>query len=125
MNKTELFEAAHRYPAKTCIVMGDSGPKITGKWGEIEQVGNSWDIWMHNPKDIAKGLFTGRINRAAETLENLTAKGPITKLDGELWVRVPNLDEIALIGPVLGIRKYRRPTESQLQNFKKLQESLA
>jgi len=89
VNKQEIFEAAGQYVAKSAIVIGDSGPKIAGKWGEIELVGKEWDVWMYNPKDLRKGLSTVRINRAAETLENLAAKGPITKLDGELWVRVP------------------------------------
>ncbi len=123
MTKQELFDAAGEYPAKTAIVIGDSGPKIVGKWGEIELMGSQWDIFMYNRKDPSKGLSGVRINRAVETLEQLSVKGPITKLNGELWVRVPNLDEIAVIGPLLGVRKYRRPSEAQIENFRKMRES--
>ncbi len=118
MNKQELFDNAHGYTARSAIVIGDSGPKITGKWGEIEQVGDQWDVWMHN-KDLREGLSTVRINRAADKLDNLTDRGPINKLDGELWVTVPNLDEIAIIGPVLGIKKRKQQTEAQLNNLRR------
>jgi len=122
MTKNDLFEAAHQYVARIAIVMGDSGPKIVGKWGDIEPIEDYWDIWMHH-KDLQKGLSGVRINRAAETLNNLPIKGPVRKLTGELWVQVPNLDDIAVIAPLLGVRKYRRPSAAQIEAFKTMRQN--
>jgi len=113
MNSQELYEAAGKQCTRPSVRIGDNGPIITGKWGEIEPIGHIFDVWMYNIKNPDLGLSGQRLNVATEKLENITARGRINRLEGELWLRVTDLRDMPVLMAVLGIRKRPRQSEAQ------------
>jgi len=65
MNKQQIFDAMGGLVSKTAIREGDDGYRVLGKYcalsppmeGEMD-----WDLWIHNPTDLSKGLGTGKVN---------------------------------------------------------------
>ena len=97
--------------AKSSISMGDSGPKITGKWAVCEPIveDGCLDVWLVNtaPGGLIAGLPPKKLTYMVKMLEDRGIED-ITKLDGEAWFRCDfsKLDEIY---PILGIYKSPRP----------------
>ncbi len=119
MNKQEIFDAFDQKISKTAIVEQDGVFRIVGKDIEIEPIDNGmWDIWVHNRKDLQKGVGTGRVNNILARLGLATE--PWTRLNGEAHTCAPLevvkpalLDNLAY----LGIRRKRVVTPEQKQAF--------
>ncbi len=100
------------------VQIGQDGPEILGKWATVTPMEDYWDIWIHNPKNLSRGLTARKITNMMQTIKTLV-KADFHELTGEVWFRVWDHKEVSLIRSVLGIRKKRRVTESQLEILRK------
>ena len=116
MTKSDLI-ALFPTISPTAFVPCDSGFKISGKWAEIELIGEEWDIWLRNQKNLNKGLGARKISNILNSLES-TDKTAIQRLDGEAWFRVGDYRLIAPMARLLGIRIKRKANPGAFGNFK-------
>lgn len=86
MTKAELCELFPAFSPKRSIRKlndgEETGYEVVGKWVRVEKVGDGWDVFLCNVRDMAKGISTKRLNL-------LVAKVPmgiqVHVLDGEAW----------------------------------------
>ena len=102
----------------TAIVKGCDGLEIRGKWAVVTPMEDYWDVWIMNPKDLAKGLGARKVTNMLEAIK-VCVKADFHELTGEAWFRVWDHKEVSKIRHLLGIRKKRRVTAAQLENLRK------
>ncbi len=102
----------------TAIRMGCDGMEIRGKWAVITPMEDYWDIWIHNPQNLSKGLGARKVTNMLETIKTCV-KTDFHERTGEAWFRVWDHTKILLIRAVLGIRKKRKVSERQLEILRK------
>lgn len=108
-SKLEVYEQFDQKISKTVILDDGCEWGVTGKFCRITPEGHLWDVWLCNPKDIAKGLGTGKRNNIVAALgEDLKW----CLLDGEAWASVPK-DRILANLKALGIRAKRIVSDEQ------------
>ena len=111
MTKQEIFDAFGGQLSKTGIVLRDGEYMLRGKWALIEYVGDKWDIFLCNHKDMRAGLpalkLTWLIKGISARLDE-----PITKLDGEAYLRVDTPGKVLAVADLCGLRRKRKLSEA-------------
>lgn len=111
MTKQEIYDAFGGQLSKTGIVMRDSTYMLRGKWALIEYVGDMWDIFLCNHENMSAGLpelkLTWLIKGISARLEE-----PITRLDGEAYLRVDSPGKVLAVADLCGLRKKRKLSEA-------------
>lgn len=102
----------------TAIRMGQDGLEIRGKWAVVTPMEDYWDVWIHNPSNLSKGLTARKVTNMLERISDCV-KADFHELTGEAWFRVWGHKQISLIRSVLGIRKKKRVSEATLRNLRK------
>lgn len=98
--------------------MGEDGLEIRGKWAVVTPMEDYWDVWIHNPQDLAKGLGARKVNNMLQAIKSCV-KADFHELTGEAWFRVWDHKKISEIRQILGIRKKKRVSAKQLENLRK------
>ena len=111
MTKQEIFDAFGGQLSKVGIVSRDGAWMLQGKWALIERIGDEWDIWLCNHKDLYTGLpelkLTWLIKGIFAQLE-----APVTRLDGEAYLRVDSTEKILKLASLLGLKRKRKLSEA-------------
>jgi len=108
-SQSDIYERFDQKISKTVIISDGCEWGITGKFCRITPEGDKWDVWLCNPKNMVKGLGTGKRNNI------VTAMGEDLKwliLDGEAWA-VVSKERILANLKTLGIRAKRQISEEQ------------
>lgn len=90
---------------------------LIGKYAKCDPNpdGETWDVWLCNPKNMEKGLTRKRVRSIKARIEALGRVGsPFRELDGEgVWSCMPT-DTLLSAASCLGLRRKRRTSEKQL-----------
>ena len=115
--KKDLYDRFDQRISKKCIKHDGCEWGITGKYCRITPMdGKYWDLWLCNPKDIAKGLGTRRLSRIISILSAKMLPGkPFTELTGEAYTQVATKDLILGNLSLLGINRKRIVSEQTRQ----------
>ncbi len=89
----------------------DGSERIIGKFGEIEKVGDKYDIYIHS---IGERKLSNILNKMPKEL-------CFKRVNGEAWCSIGNKQIICDAGLVIGIRKRKVISEEQK---KKIVENL-
>ncbi len=117
MTKAEIIALFPDISPKA-IRMGQDGLEIRGKWAVVTPMEDYWDVWIMNPLNLSKGLSQRKVRNMRRAIE-ACVKTDFHELTGEAWFRVYDPVEISKIRHLLGIRKKKRVTESQLETLRK------
>lgn len=115
MTKQQLFHAFRGDISKSAIIEKDHVWCIVGKFCEIERVGDLWDLYICNPKNMTKGLSQRKVSIIVSELQNHPTKATFTVLNGEAYCQIESVDLILKNLDLLGIRKKKKLTSEQRQ----------
>ena len=110
MNKMELYNALDAQISPTVIIQKDGHYVVQGKWATVTPMDSGiFDVWIHNPADVAKGLGTGKVNNIIKAMPSSVT---VRQLDGEADCELTAGQVLAVL-KVLGIRRKRVMSEEQ------------
>lgn len=84
----------------------DGQLRIIGKWGQVEIVGEYFDIWLVKP-DISP--LSGQ--KLGALLTKLRKSDEFTVLNGEAYYQTTDIEYVRQTLPLLGVRRKRRLTD--------------
>jgi len=112
-SQIEVYESFDQKISKLAIVNDGEEWGLTGKFCRVTAEGDNWDVWLCNPKDLTKGLGTGKRNNIVAAMG-----GDWHLLDGEAWIVAPKEQILANL-KTLGIRAKRFISDEQKEASKK------
>ena len=124
MMKKREYQQEFDMFSRTSIKDGDYGNYLYGHNVAVENMGDIWDVYLHNAKAFLQGarterLGTGKINNICRTLPKSVK---VTRLDGEAYFQTNDIhwlkSWLSENRKALGIAKRRKLSESQVEEFK-------
>jgi hypothetical protein len=118
MTKQEIKQITDNAFAHAAYVSdwdGDMG--VTGKFAYASYLGDgTWDVWLRNEADLAKGLGARKLNNIIDAISGLenALSGPLQRLDGEAVYSAMPTDTLLRSAPLLGIRRRGKPRGKSL-----------
>ncbi len=116
MNKSELYSFFDGQISRSAIRQRYDEWVIQGKYCIIAVEDNLIDIWLCNPQNISQGLGTRSIKNRLDALKSPSTT-LVRELTGEGIVRTRCKQDVLTNLKLLGIRKARRVSEAQRQDF--------
>ncbi len=107
MTKSELYNFFNQKISKTAIVNECDEFQLIGKFCKVSVDDGVIDLWLCNPRDLAKGLGSRRLNSIVAAL-NSTVERPFTILNGEAYTKTRDKDLILKNARLLGLRLKRQ-----------------
>ncbi|MGB1187604.1 MAG: hypothetical protein ACPHPA_04255 [Cycloclasticus pugetii] len=107
MTKSELYNFFNQKISKTAIVNEGDEFQLIGKFCKVSVDEGVIDLWLCNPRDLAKGLGARRLNSIVAGIKG-TVERPFTVLNGEAYTKTRDKDLILTNGRLLGLRLKRQ-----------------
>ena len=121
MTKQELFDAFNGEISKKAIQRIDDEYRIVGKYCYVAPQDDGFDIFICNTRNIAAGLGQKAVRNRMRAIFS-SAVNAVTEVDGEAWGKVQDRDVILRNLKLLGIRKKRENSVSNLQQSKEIHD---
>lgn len=86
MTKAELVSLFPNFSPKRALRKLDAGEEVpyevVGKWVRVAKVGDGWDVFLCNMRDMTAGMGARRLNRLVALVP---AGNHVDAVDGEAW----------------------------------------
>ena len=117
MKKQELYDVCQGQISMLAMKEYSGANVISGKFGMIEKVGDFYDIWVTGVH-LGKELSMKRVRLVGAALKPLCHSFD-TAFNNELTCLAKDENDLGALAKIIGARKKRRMSQSQLDNLAK------
>lgn len=120
LRKVDVREVFNNKLANSAVVCVNEENIVVGRYCQVT-IGEDgeFDIWICNPKDIAKGVSQRKVNSMVEVLSKHPGVGKITTLSGEAYFNTKDVNVVLDNLKLLGISKRRSVSKENKEAFTK------